>query len=59
VNQHPKVSVVIPVFNDFIRLDKCLSSLADQTYKGEVEEYVNLVRWQTRIEDILYQGVSE
>ena len=37
MNQNPKVSVVIPVFNDFIRLDKCLSSLADQTYKGDVE----------------------
>lgn len=37
MSEWPKVSIVIPVFNDYSRLDKCLKALADQSYSGEIE----------------------
>lgn len=33
----PFVSVIIPVFNDYRRLDKCLETLLQQTFIGEIE----------------------
>ncbi|MGJ8682617.1 glycosyltransferase [Paraglaciecola sp.] len=36
----PLVSVVMPVFNDYTRLDKCLQAISQQSYKGEIEVIV-------------------
>jgi glycosyltransferase involved in cell wall biosynthesis len=33
----PMVSVVMPVFNDYKRLDLCLQGLAEQSYIGDIE----------------------
>lgn len=33
----PKISVVMPVYNDYKRLDLCLQALSVQSYGGEVE----------------------
>lgn len=37
---YPSVSIIIPVYNDAERLDKCLTSIKSQSYSGEVSTYV-------------------
>jgi glycosyltransferase involved in cell wall biosynthesis len=39
-NDNLKVSVVIPVFNDLLRLESCLNALVSQTYPRELYEIV-------------------
>lgn len=40
VDEPPRVSVILPVFNDEIRLKKCLEALEQQTYPKELYEVI-------------------
>lgn len=39
-NRNPFVSVIIPVYNDFERLDRCLKALQNQTYPDKLYEVI-------------------